>query len=244
MVKNLNPTDKGGRSMGQITLRPELMTAGGQAASIMLDDGYVGTFTAIYRESDTLFGLIQLDKERLGMGKKELVDQFMREYVQDMAHSLDVEQCTVMVTYSVLSHVLRNDDHEALEEDQEVYVDIEDNDDYNLVIEWVHEEIDALILDVYEEDEEESLYIGRATVNIGDQNMTVLIEFDHPRHRQLRERLAYHLVELLEDEFDFETITLTMQYNDEVIDEYHFDYADQINEDDVMEEEEGPRVIN
>lgn len=227
--------------MGQITLRPELLTTGGQAASIMLDEQYVGSFTAVYRESDALFGMIQLDKERLASGNKEQIDRYMQAYVQDMAHSLGVEQCNVIVTYSELSHILSLDDEE--EHDEETYVDVEANDDVELVIEWVREEVDTLILDIYEQHGEESLYLGQATVNIGDKEMTVLVDFENPGHGELREQVAYHLVDLLEEEYRFETITITMQYNDEVIDEFHFDYQDQVGFVDV-EEEEGPQMVN
>lgn len=227
--------------MGQITLRPELLTTGGQAASIMLDEQYVGSFTAVYRESDALFGMIQLDKERLASGNKEQIDRYMQAYVQDMAHSLGVEQCNVIVTYSELSHILSLDDGE--EHDEETYVDVEADDDVELVIEWVREEVDTLILDIYEQHGEESLYLGQATVNIGDKEMTVLVDFENPGHGELREQVAYHLVDLLEEEYQFETITITMQYNDEVIDEFHFDYQDQVGFVDV-EEEEGPQMVN
>lgn len=227
--------------MGQITLRPELLTTGGQAASIMLDEQYVGSFTAVYRESDALFGMIQLDKERLASGNKEQIDRYMQAYVQDMAHSLGVEQCNVIVTYSELSHILSLDDGE--EHDEETYVDVEADDDVELVIEWVREEVDTLILDIYEQHGEESLYLGQATVNIGDKEMTVLVDFENPGHGELREQVAYHLVDLLEEEYRFETITITMQYNDEVIDEFHFDYQDQVGFVDV-EEEEGPQMVN
>lgn len=227
--------------MGQITLRPELLTTGGQAASIMLDEQYVGSFTAVYRESDALFGMIQLDKERLASGNKEQIDRYMQAYVQDMAHSLGVEQCNVIVTYSELSHILSLDDEE--EHDEETYVDVEADDDVELVIEWVREEVDTLILDIYEQHREESLYLGQATVNIGDKEMTVLVDFENPGHGELREQVAYHLVDLLEEEYRFETITITMQYNDEVIDEFHFDYQDQVGFVDV-EEEEGPQMVN
>ena len=227
--------------MGQITLRPELLTTGGQAASIMLDEQYVGSFTAVYRESDALFGMIQLDKERLASGNKEQIDRYMQAYVQDMAHSLGVEQCNVIVTYSELSHILSLDDGE--EHDEETYVDVEADDDVELVIEWVREEVDTLILDIYEQHGEESLYLGQATVNIGDKEMTVLVDFENPGHGELREQVAYHLVDLLEEEYRFETITITMQYNDEVIDEFHFDYQDQVGFVGV-EEEEGPQMVN
>ena len=227
--------------MGQITLRPELLTTGGQAASIMLDEQYVGSFTAVYRESDALFGMIQLDKERLASGNKEQIDRYMQAYVQDMAHSLGVEQCNVIVTYSEPSHILSLVDEE--EHDEETYVDVEADDDVELVIEWVREEVDTLILDIYEQHGEESLYLGQATVNIGDKEMTVLVDFENPGHGELREQVAYHLVDLLEEEYRFETITITMQYNDEVIDEFHFDYQDQVGFVDV-EEEEGPQMVN
>lgn len=227
--------------MGQITLRPELLTTGGQAASIMLDEQYVGSFTAVYRESDALFGMIQLDKERLASGNKEQIDRYMQAYVQDMAHSLGVEQCNVIVTYSEPSHILSLVDEE--EHDEETYVDVEADDDVELVIEWVREEVDTLILDIYEQHGEESLYLGQATVNIGDKEMTVLVDFENPGHGELREQVAYHLVDLLEEEYQFETITITMQYNDEVIDEFHFDYQDQVGFVGV-EEEEGPQMVN
>lgn len=226
--------------MGQITLRPELMTTGGQAASIMLNDGYVGSFTAVYRENDTLFGLVQLDRETLKKDEKEQVSRFIQDYVQDMVESLNVDQCTVLLTYSQLEQVLSMGE----ELEGEILVDVVEDDDYNLVIEWVREDVDTLILDVYEEEEKESIYLGRVTVHLGEEDLTALVEFEHPRHRKLREQLAYHLVDLLENEYGFERITITMQYENEVIDEYHFDYADQDEEIIEAEGEEGPQMVN
>lgn len=230
-------TCEGGLAMGQITLRPELMTPGGQAASIMLNDGYVGSFAAVYRENDALFGLVHLDKETLKEADKDKVNRFIQDYVQNMAQSLNVDQCSVILTYSEPGQVLDTEDLLG----EEVYVDVVDDDDHNLVIEWVREDVDALILDVYEEEDRESIYLGRITVNLGDKDLTALVEFEHPGNGELREQLAYHLVDLLEEEYDFETITITMQYNDEVIDEYHFDYADQ-EEERTAGEREGPQA--
>ncbi|EGL83597.1 hypothetical protein CathTA2_0847 [Caldalkalibacillus thermarum TA2.A1] len=324
--------------MGRITLRPELMTPGGQAASIMLDDCYVGSFTMVYRENDALWGTIQLDEEMLEPDEKGEIDLFMHEHIEDLIEALQVRECMITSTYSDYDYVISTDDiveemieeeewvegeeaqelhlsvvretrhrveyqihdenHEVVAEavvyksrdhvtgevlwddepteaemdtvarlimdecdDEEVesfsfvmYVDGEEiatieltRDDpieeeitgeeveldigqiegYDFTFDLIREEMDLLIYHIYEETDEERIYLGTATADLSDDDATVLVEFENPRDRRLREQIVYHLIDELEEEAYFDTVTITMQYDDEVIDEYHFDYDDQ-----------------
>ncbi|MDQ0338876.1 hypothetical protein J2S00_001662 [Caldalkalibacillus uzonensis] len=325
--------------MGRITLRPELMTPGGQAASIMLDDCYVGSFIMVYRENDALWGMIQLDEEMLEPDEKGEIDLFMHEHIEDLIEALQVEECMITSTYSDFDYVISTDDivEEVLDEEEwveeaeqaqefhlsvmretrhrveyqihdenhdlaaeavvymsrdhvtgevlwdyeptdteidtvarlivsdfdpeevesfafvmyvdgeeiaaieltredlieegmeeeEVYLDIDHVEDYALTFDLIREDNDLLIYDIYEETEGESICLGTATADLSNDEVTVLVEFDNPRDRRLREQIAYHLIDELEEEAYFDTVTITMQYDNDVIDEYHFDYNDQ-----------------
>lgn len=211
--------------MAQIHLRPELVTATGEAAGIMMDDQYVGSMTLLYREQDMLYGSVQLDEEFVNQREKAQIDRFIHRYVQHMIDALGVPECLVTVTYSDYDHVISTDDVVEVELDETV--EDEDMEDVYLHFELVRDELDVLIYDIYEESGRRNSRLGSATIDVSTEEMTAFVEFLNPRDEELREQIAYHLIDMLEEAFDFQTLTVTMQYDEEVIDEYHFDIDDQ-----------------
>lgn len=366
--------------MGQITLRPELVTSSGEACGIMYDDQYVGSLTLLYREEDRLWGNVQLDEEVLDVDEKEEIDMFIHQYIEQMIDALAVPDCLVTVSYSEYDHIISTDDElgeveEIIEveagsiydeDDVDVVYDVEDfnseEDDYELYIVgesrnkveyqlldrdhdlvaeaeltlkrgdisgdiyWNHEpsedevdevanilvndfdpdmvdtfyfnmkykdevvatfelthedlidedenidfgeedledfepleatnildqeddiyvnvyedeesdiyfqlirdDIDTVTFDIYEEESEPGNRLGSVTLNLDGKEITGLVDFINPRDKNVREQIAYQLIEELGDEIQFNTFSLTMQYNDEVIDEIAFDKRDQFD---------------
>ncbi|GAA0374475.1 hypothetical protein [Bacillus horti] len=344
--------------MGQIEIRPELVTSSGEAASIMLDQQYVGSLTLLYREEDRLWGSIQLDEQMLHADEKEEIDLFLHQYMESMIDALGAPECFVSVTYSHYDHIISTEDSDSLdrlieadiddgslehdtEEDSEIQLSIvgesrsqveyqlldqrqqllaealihidrgdvigdvfwqtepsEDDldevahilvadfdsdfidtftftmfyeDEELAVFELSHEDLfdfedeeeedegflsgessfvdeDELYMDVHEEEriplqvecvrddgdsltfelyEQDGMKIGQATIDLGGEEPTAVVDFIEPRNRRFREQVAYHMIEELDKETDYHTFAITMQYQDEVVDEYHFHLEDQ-----------------
>lgn len=352
--------------MGQITLRPELVTSGGEACGIMLDEQYVGSLTLLYREEDRIWGTVQLDEEMLHADEKEEIDLFIHRYVENMIDAVGAPECIVTATYSAYDHIISTDtlgeveelvevestdfnndvdNYEMLEDgveyafdddlqlsivgesrgkveyqllnkeneliaeavlglhrgdvqgniywhiqpseeeidevaqiivadfdpdqvdtftftmyygdeeiatidlthgdffdddeeliydeldttyaDNDLYVDVYADEDVTLHFEMIRDDIDTLTFDIYEEEGRKNSRLGTVTLNLEGEEPTALVQFVNPRDQQVREQIAYHLIEELEGETAYDTFTITMQYQDEVIDEYTFDLSEQ-----------------
>lgn len=116
--------------MGQVTLRPELVTASGEACGIMLDDQYVGSLTLLYRENDRIWGSVQLDEEVLHGDEKEEVDLFIHRYIENMIDAVGAPECFVSTTFSPYDHIISTDNVGEIEELVSVEsIDYEENED-------------------------------------------------------------------------------------------------------------------
>ena len=108
--------------MGQITLRPELVTSSGEACGIMLDHQYVGSLTLLYREEDRIWGSVQLDEEVLDADEKEQVDLFIHQYIENMIDAVGAPEMLCILTYSYYDHIISTDQlgqiEELIEEDE------------------------------------------------------------------------------------------------------------------------------
>lgn len=369
--------------MGQITLRPELVTSSGEACGIMLDNQYVGSLTLLYREEDRIWGSVQLDEQVLQADEKEEVDLFIHRYIENMIDAIGAPECFVSSTYAHYDHIISTDQlddlveiledetgpldyseydtfeagyeevtdslttddvqeydfdydlsehkrdielnivgesrnkveyqlldrnheimaevmvhldrgdvigdvywhyeptdeemdevahilvadfdsdhvdtftfamfygdeelvtfeltHDDLLDDEEeamllgeidldeddIYVDIHGDDAANIHFELIRDDIDSLTFDVYEEEKGYSVRLGTATIDLDGEEPTAIIDFDNPRDQHLREQVAYYLIDELDKEVEYQTFTITMQYDDEVIDEYIFDIEEQ-----------------
>ncbi len=119
--------------MAQITLRPDLKTAGGEVCDILVNQRYVGSLTLLYRESDRMAGSVQLDESSLSEETKEEVILFIQNHIQALVDALDLEECDVVVTYSPYDLVISSDDHDAfadriVDAEDELYLDDANND--------------------------------------------------------------------------------------------------------------------
>gem|GEM_PF-5223678 len=367
--------------MGQVSLRPELVTQGGEACGIMLDDQYVGSLTLLYREEDRIYGTVQLDEDVLDADEKEEIDLFIHQYVENMIDALGVPDCLVTATYSSYDHIIstdligeieeivevespdeyedtdyqdlladgveyeyitdddydyaldeeeddelqlaivgeaRNkveyqllnrdndliaeaevsihrgdvtgnvhchysptdeeidelaevivsdfdpdqvdtftfnfyedneliatldlthedffDDDEDLEvvselddydDNDDLYVDVYADEDINLHFDLVRDDIDTITFEIFEKIKKRDVKLGTVTLDMMQDELTGLVDFENPRDKEIREQIAYRIIDEIEKETDFDTLTLTMQYQDEVIDEFVFDTKEQ-----------------
>jgi hypothetical protein len=373
--------------MGQISLRPELVTQGGEACGIMLDNQYVGSLTLLYREEDRVYGTVQLDEEVLAADEKEEIDMFIHQYVENMIDALGVPECLVTATYSRYDHIIStdhlgrveeiveleaseladdveyqdlledyveyefedqydyitddtdvddedfdyvNDDYDLeddselqlaivgesrnkveyqllnkdnelvaeaeltihrgdvsgdiyfntepsdeeidevaqviiadfdsdqvdtfnftvyyddeelatlelthedfLDEDEELvldddlYVDVYADEEMGLHFDLIRDDIDTLTFDIYDDEESRNVRLGSVVIDLSEDEVTALVDFVNPRDKSIREQIAYKLIDELDKETEFETFSITMQYQDEVIDEFVFDTTEQ-----------------
>jgi hypothetical protein len=379
--------------LGQISLRPELVTSGGEACGIMLDEQYVGSLTLLYREEDRVWGTVQLDEEVLNVDEKEEIDMFIHRYVENMIDAVGAPECIVTSTYSMYDHIISTDnlgeieelievesgdiyandavydDYEMLEDgveyayeediddiaeielddedydydleeeyylnivgenrnkveyqllnrdneliaeamlhlnrgdiegdvfwhydptddeidevaqvivsdfdpdqvdtftfsmyyreeeiatielthedfldddeevtyddidvdlglDDELYVDVYADEDIQLYFDLIRDDVDTMTFDIYEEDGRRNSRLGMVTLDLNGDEPTALVDFVNPRDQQVREQIAYRLIEELDKEAIYESFTITMQYQNEVIDEYTFEISEQPN---------------
>lgn len=154
----------------------------------------------------------------------DLFDTFAFHMIYDNEEIVTIE----LNHYDMLDDDIEEDqDIEENIDDEELYVDVYEDEDTRLHFELIRDDIDTLTLDVYEEEDQRDSRLGTITINMDEEEITALVDFINPRDRSVREQLAYQLIEELESELDFETLTVSMQYNDEVIDEFVFDVHDQ-----------------
>jgi hypothetical protein len=337
--------------MGQITLRPELVTHHGEAKGILIDDRYVGTITLLYRQEEQIWGTVQLDEEVLEVDEKDQVSQYIHQYVDDMTEALGASDCFVTLSYSMFDYII-SDDHmgeveevvEVIEDDQPydegdwesehdkelqlaivgesrhkveyqllgrdhhliadailtlyrgdvrgeinfhleptdseideaveiivsdfdpdqidtfyftvfnheqekiavldlthgdildqededvLYIDVyeDEDEDVQLDIDCVRDDIDAISYEVYEYDlDNHKELLGMVTIDVGQDEATAYMELLNPRDKKIREQIACRLIDELEDVASFDTLSITMAYQEEIIDEFVFDYAQQ-----------------
>lgn len=364
--------------MGQISLRPELVTQSGEACGIMLDNQYVGSLTLLYREEDRIYGSVQLDEEVLAADEKEEIDLFIHQYVENMIDALGAPECLVTASYSSYDHIISTDmigeieeivevetsdmyqdrdyagllddgidyeyiddeygcddvydyeldaeeddelqlaivgesrneveyqlldrdnelvaeaeisihrgdvkgeiywqynptdeeidevaqiivsdfdadqvdtftfhiyfeeeliatldlTHEDFFDDEEIatvkeddlYVDVYADEDIKLEFDMIRDDIDTITFDIYEKMRKEKVRLGSVTIDMITDEVTALVDFVNPRDKEIREQIAYKLIDELDKETEYETFSITMQYQDEVIDEFVFDTTEQ-----------------
>jgi hypothetical protein len=363
--------------MGQISLRPELVTAGGEACGIMLDNQYVGSLTLLYREEDRIWGTVQLDEDVLDADEKEEIDVFVHRYVESMIDAVGAPECLVTATYSTYDHIIstdqlgeveeivevesfdfddddedmdylgmlddgveyefEDDDYYQVEEidteedfqlaivgesrnmveyqllnkhndlvaeaelqlhrgdvvgdiywnydpsDEEIdeiaqiivsdfdpdqvdtftlnmyygeeqiatlelthedffdsdevldvsedddglYVDVYADEDIQLFFDLIRDDIDSITFDIYEDEGKRNHRLGTVVLDMNNREITGLVDFVNPRDKEIREQIAYRMIEELDKETEYDTFTITMQYQDEVIDEFVFDTLEQ-----------------
>ncbi|WP_202078316.1 hypothetical protein [Caldalkalibacillus salinus] len=202
--------------MGQITLRPELVTSSGEACGIMLDDQYVGSLTLLYREADRIWGAVQLDEDVLTVDEKEEVDLFIHQYVENMIDAAGAVECFITTTYSPYDHVISTDqvghveelvevesnelpdgyeDYEALEDDVDTFYEYDDlgEDDFDEGIDYEY------VDDLSDEDEYELDEYDLAEFDNGVYDDVYLEEDDEDLALQIvgesRNRVEYQLLD-------------------------------------------------
>ncbi|MDF2922790.1 MAG: hypothetical protein K0R57_1704 [Paenibacillaceae bacterium] len=121
--------------MAEITLRPDMRTAGGEVCDILCEGQYVGTLLLVYREQERISGSVQLEKESLSSKDKKAVDRFITDYIQALIHAMQVRECEVLVTHSSYDHVIATGNTleltgvKDLDEDEPEVIWVADDDD-------------------------------------------------------------------------------------------------------------------
>lgn len=170
---------------------------------------------------------------------KLLVSDFDPDEIDTFAFVMyydDEEVASVELTHNDLfDDDIVSDDHEGanyldeMEDDDEEYVNVYDDDSTDLYFELIRDDVDVMMFDIYEDDGRKDSRLGMITVDLSETDVTAFVEFINPRDRHLREQIAYHFIDELDEEIGFESLTMTMQYDGEVIDEYHFDQDEQLD---------------
>ncbi|MFD2613219.1 hypothetical protein [Paenibacillus gansuensis] len=117
-------------------------------------------------------------------------------------------------------------DYYADDEDDELtamYADDEaeiDEEDYTVVM--ARDDGDVLTYEIYQQSYG-GLPIGTATMDISTQQITGFIDFREPGNGDDREFIATMLMQELDKERDYDSVNITMMYNDEPIDEVMFE---------------------
>ncbi|WP_274650746.1 hypothetical protein [Paenibacillus humicola] len=104
--------------MRNFEIRPNLKTAGGEAADLLLGGRFVGSLTMVYRENDRLTGALQLDKESLKSKEKERAAAFAENYIRLLADAVGAEAFDLFVTASRYDRVISSFDEDAAYEDE------------------------------------------------------------------------------------------------------------------------------
>ncbi|MBU5442114.1 hypothetical protein [Paenibacillus sp. MSJ-34] len=100
--------------MVEITVRPDIRAAGGEASDLLLDGRFVGTMTLVYQEGNRLAGAVQLDKDSLAAHERSRVMSFVEQHVFHLSEALRTDECEVIVTCSTYTHVI-NGNREGIE---------------------------------------------------------------------------------------------------------------------------------
>lgn len=103
--------------MGNIQIRPDFRTSGGEMNDIMIEGVYAGSMSLVYREGKRLAGSIQLDHTALKQKAKDAVVKEVTEYVQALIDAYDIEECSVIVTHSDVDHVIATGQNVGVIED-------------------------------------------------------------------------------------------------------------------------------
>ena len=216
-----------------VTIVPNLRTAGGEICDIMIDDQYGGTMSLVYREYDRISGSVQLDQDCLSPSEKEEAEMRVREYVQSLIDAIEAEECSIVVTYSRLDHVIASPDRSELESDEDwEYDDVDTETQLGDIEDGEREELQM----AEDEDSDFDLIVidekdGRVEYHIVDQGANLIAEAiavinDRDVHADIVwERLPsdHQMMEATDlivsdfDEDEIETFQLDMKYKDRLI---------------------------
>jgi hypothetical protein len=233
--------------MANVFLRPDLKTAGGEMNDILLNGRYVGSLSLVFREYDRVSGAIQLERPSLASADKEDVLEYLNDYIQAFASSVEAEECTVAVTYSPFDSFIDPFDDNELYEVQDLALDQDDEgldedisfDDvnrdefetldmekekYHLVI--VGEGRRKVEYHIHDEDEE---WVAEAMMHIqGEDVVGEVYWLFEPTEEEIED-----ITELLVSDFnqdDIDTFVINHNFEDErieTIDLTHTDLLDQ-----------------
>jgi hypothetical protein len=112
--------------MANVFMRPDLKTAGGEISDILLNGRYVGSLSLVFREYDRVSGAIQLEEPSLPSTDKDEVLEYLNQYVEAFASSVEAEECTVCVTYSSFDSFIDPFEESGIYQVQDVGLDEND----------------------------------------------------------------------------------------------------------------------
>jgi hypothetical protein len=193
--------------------------------------------TVTYSYFDHVISTEYADDERQGIGEDlQEIDEDLQEIGADspegMANANEEEKVVTGEDPDAdfAAHVESEQGmskEDRLEPEEDTYIDIHRNPLQSFFLELLQDEMDVLVYDLYKHTRRGHLRLGRVTLDIASLNVTTSVELIKPVDHQLREQIAYFMIDVMEDDLDFSTMSVTMQYGDEVIDEYTFDQEDQ-----------------
>jgi hypothetical protein len=255
-TKEDNPILWEAKSMANVFLRPDLKTAGGEISDILLNGRYVGSLSLVFREYDRVSGAIQLEKPSLAFTDKDDVLEYLNDYIQALAFSVEAEECTVSVTYSPFdrfidpfeeTEVYQGQDSGFYKDDEgldeEIYFDDVDRDEfetldmdkeiYHLVI--VGEDRRKVEYHIYDDDQE---WVAEAMMHIQGEDVAGEVYWlFEPTEEEIED-----ITELLVSDFDEEdidTFVINHNFEDERIETIDLTHADLL--DYAIEESPGNR---
>jgi hypothetical protein len=223
---------KGAKSMANVFLRPDLKTAGGEVSDILLNGRYVGSLSIVYREHQRVSGAIQLDQLTLPYADKDFVLNYIHNYIQAFAGSVEAAESRVYTSFSSVDCYVDLFEQNADEDDMEDDIYFDDVDEeietlemdgkvYHLVI--VGEGRSNVEYHVYDEEQE---WAAEAFVSIQGADVSGEIHwlFD-PTEEEIEA-----ITELLMSDFDEEdidTIVLNHHYESALIETIDLKYDEQ-----------------
>ena len=151
----------------------------------------------------------------------DLVDSFILTMFYN-----DEELVTFELTHDDLFEDEEEEEYDLSEMDEGMYVDIRGDETVSLYFELIRDDVDSLTFNIYEE-EPKRQKLGTVTIDLGGDEPSAIVDFMNPRDQHLREQIAYHLIDEVDKEIEYSTFTITMQYQDEVVDEYVFNVEEQ-----------------
>ena len=232
---------------GDIMIRPELRTAGGEVCDILYHGKYVGHITLVYREKELLSGSVQLDERQLRSDGKDRVMEAVNDYVQSLIHALQVPECDVRVTCSTFEYVISTEhnvgtirefvDSPQREAGRSTDERIAEDDDilekYELVI--VGEEDNLIHYQVYRESDQN--LVAEAFIAFEGAAVTgEMVWMENPAEDELDAVTELLISDFDDDEID--EISIDMKHNGETFESVeliHSDIADGWEEEEPLE---------
>jgi hypothetical protein len=211
--------------MTDITFKPELRTTGGEVIDIFQREKYLGTMTMVYRETDRLCGVVHLEDEQISGRLKEKLFVQLQSHVHCLVDALDLEQCEVLVFYKGNQYLIDLDSMSEPFTADTKHIRMEDVEDESYSVRLIRDDLDALTYEVLHPDDEESP-LAIATIHIGKEQLSGMIDFREPRTSDERELVATLILEELDKERDYDKINLTMYVKNEYMDEILFETED------------------